>query len=372
MPTWLTVNAHAAHFDKLVPSGASNITTHKDYNQTALELRETRKRSDTLDSFINDDIACQILMGSSTMAINAPETTEAANPDPTETVTDNQEEANVWWDTQEVDDLSPEAILDPKIRSLGKLLADIHNLQAAAVRNKDYLDAGYPVILPLAGRFQSPGPIPDDDELVSSLNDAMHECGINLSNILIEWQIKKLGELRKKRQEIRLVFSPNAKQRNEIDAVKRSHMNEIRPFPDPPRIEGPLQYFLKPNKALKERCIVPNLALRNIRSTGFRNPREQTIRQQQRPTPDDNNFQQHQNGYRQQRNHSKNGQNNFNQTYNGHRNENNSGDGGQQQKSYGPRAFYSKPPRRNWREQKAKPKMEDEPSIPLDYVKRTC
>ena len=161
------------------------------------------------------------------------------------------------------------ALQDVRVTKLGRLLAEIDNLQNAALRNSMQLQDGVPPIMVRGPKIQSPSPDLLDEELVRKLNEAMYECSVKCSDLLIQAQAAHIDKLYQEQDELAAEWTPTAEEAVAADRVKEIRLVKRKTYIPRERKE-PIQFFVAPDRERYQRFILPNTNLSDAYHTGAR------------------------------------------------------------------------------------------------------
>ncbi|MFO0090098.1 MAG: hypothetical protein ACK518_04795 [bacterium] len=163
-----------------------------------------------------------------------------------------------------------DALEDDDVRTVGNLLAQIDNLDAAINRSNDYKDKGYPTILPTCRSIQTPSPSLVTPQVIDQMNEILTECGTKLTGVLHRAQLKERSSLQQQVNDYLDNFKPTLAQQAAIEIQRERRRHTISQVKDLPRLDTHLPILVGPDVSKGERLIVPNPTMKMLFSTGAR------------------------------------------------------------------------------------------------------
>lgn len=142
-----------------------------------------------------------------------------------------------WISLIPPDDPAVTVILEPQVQKIGRLLAEVSNIQAAKLRHVNELADGRPPVIPLARAFQCPsmGRVATE-ELVNAWNKAMLNCAQEMSLALIKEEERVEKEIRAQLMVDAMAWNFTQTESHAVKLIRDARTLEQHPYkhnPDP-------------------------------------------------------------------------------------------------------------------------------------------
>jgi len=142
-----------------------------------------------------------------------------------------------WVSLIPPDDPTVTVLLEPQTLKIGRLLAEVSNIQAAKIRHVNELADGRPPVIPLARAFQCPsmGRVATE-ELVNAWNKAMLNCAQEMSLALIKEEERAEKEIRAQLTSDALAWNFTQEESHAVKLIRDARVLKQHPYkhnPDP-------------------------------------------------------------------------------------------------------------------------------------------
>lgn len=142
-----------------------------------------------------------------------------------------------WISLIPPDDPTVTVLLEPQTLKIGRLLAEVSNIQAAKLRHVNELADGRPPVIPLARAFQCPsmGRVATE-ELVNAWNKAMLNCAQEMSLALIKEEERVEKEIRAQLMSDALAWNFTQTESHAVKLIRDARIIKQHPYkhnPDP-------------------------------------------------------------------------------------------------------------------------------------------